>query len=95
MGRAARLKPARLAEKLKTIREQLDLSQGELVIRLGLAGSKVSRSGIASYELGLNEPPLLILLKYARLANVVVDLLIDDDRDLPDQLPHPGKRPKF
>ena len=93
MGRAARSKPVRLAEKLKSIREKLGFSQGEIVLRLKLEESTISRSSIAGYELGMKEPPLPILLKYARLANVIVDVLIDDELDLPDQLPYLGRRP--
>ena len=93
MGRAARSKPVRLAEKLKSIREKLGFSQGEIVLRLKLEESAVSRSSIAGYELGMKEPPLPILLKYARLANVIVDVLIDDELNLPDQLPYLGRRP--
>lgn len=93
MGRAARPKPARLAEKLREIREKLGLSQGELVIRLKLGESGVSRSSIAGYELGIKEPPLPTLLSYARLANVIVDVLIDDELNLPDQIPYLGRRP--
>lgn len=93
MGRAARSKPVRLAEKLKSIREKLGFSQGEIVLRLKLEESTISRSSIAGYELGMKEPPLPILLKYARLANVIVDVLIDDELNLPDQLPYLGRRP--
>ena len=93
MGRAARPKPDRLAEKLKSIREKLGISQGELLIRLKLRESSISRSSIAGYELGIKEPPLPILLKYARLANVIVDVLIDDQLNLPDQIPYLGRRP--
>ena len=95
MGRAARPKPARLAEKLKEIREKLNLSQGEMIIRLKLQGSSVHRGSISSYELGLKEPPLHVLLKYARLANVIVDVLIDDEQDLPEQLPYQGSKRKI
>lgn len=91
MGRAARSKPARLAEKLKQIREKMDLSQGELVIRLRLEENSVNRGAISNYELGRKEPSLPVLLRYARLANVIVDVLIDDEMDLPQQIPYQGK----
>ena len=91
MGRAARSKPARLAEKLKGVWEKLGFSRSELVLRLKLEESSISRSSIAGYELGMKEPPLPILLKYARLANVIVDVLIDDELNLPDQLPYLGR----
>lgn len=95
MGRAPRPKPEHLAEKLKEIREKLGLSQGELVIRLRLADSGLSRSTIAGYELGIKEPPLPTILAYARLANVIVDVLIDDELALPDRIPYLGTRPKY
>ena len=34
-------------------------------------------------QLGKNEPALPILLRYARIAGVTVDVLIDDELDLP------------
>ncbi len=92
MGRAARMKPVHLAEKLKLIREKLNLSQGELVIRLSLQESTITRSSIAGYELGNKEPPLPVLLKYARLANIIVDVLIDDEMNLPEQIPYQGRK---
>jgi transcriptional regulator with XRE-family HTH domain len=45
------------------------------------------RSSISAYERGVREPPLPILLKYARVAGVYVDALIDDELDLPETLP--------
>jgi transcriptional regulator with XRE-family HTH domain len=50
---------------------------------------KVFPSAVSGYELGTREPPLPILLKYARLAGVIVDVLIDDEMDLPAHLPPP------
>lgn len=88
MGRVARYKPLRLAEKLKQIRESLGLSQNGIVIRLKV---DIKRSDISNYELDINEPPLNILLAYARLANVYLDVLADDNLDLPDIIPSPEK----
>lgn len=45
------------------------------------------RSSISAYERGIREAPLTILLKYARTAGIYVEVLIDDDLDLPDKLP--------
>ena len=86
MGRASRAKPARLAEKLLRIRTVLGLSQNEMISRLGLAG-ELLREEISAFERGIREPPLPILLRYARTASVYVDVLIDDDLDLPGRLP--------
>jgi transcriptional regulator with XRE-family HTH domain len=86
----ARPKPERLAEKLLAIRTTLGISQPELHRRLGVE-HLIAYHVISKYELGRNEPPLMILLEYARLANVYVEALIDDDVDLPDNLPSPTK----
>ncbi len=42
---------------------------------------------ISEYERGVREPPLPILLRYARLAGVPTEVLIDDELALPDKLP--------
>ncbi len=86
MGTGARSKPARLAEKLQRIRIVLDLSQSEMVKRLGIEG-EIAYNKISHYELGTREPPLPVLLKYAEVACVWVDVLIDDELDLPEKLP--------
>jgi transcriptional regulator with XRE-family HTH domain len=86
----ARPKPARLAEKLLAVRTALGISQPELHRRLGVE-HLITYHLISKYELGRNEPPLMILLEYARLANVYVEALIDDEVDLPERLPSPTK----
>ncbi|HEX8772853.1 MAG TPA: helix-turn-helix transcriptional regulator [Pyrinomonadaceae bacterium] len=95
MGRAARLRSERLAEKLRQIREALGLSQNELIRRLGLE-ELIYQSNISGYESGEREPPLPILLKYAQAAGICLDVLVDDELDLPARLPgkpkHDGKR---
>lgn len=90
MGSAARPRPLRLAEKLLQIREALGLSQNELIERLGMQGY-LGQNSISNFERDFREPPLPVLLGYARLANVIVDVLIDDDLDLPLNLPSPKK----
>lgn len=89
MGRYHRQKPARLAEKLLQIRKALDLSQNEMIRRLGLE-NEITQSRISGYELGTREPSLPTLLKYARTAGVSADILIDDELDLPQKLPIVG-----
>lgn len=59
------------------IRLSLGLSQNQMLDALGLS-EKVYRSAISGYELGTREPSLPTLLKYARLAGVITDVLIDD-----------------
>jgi transcriptional regulator with XRE-family HTH domain len=86
MGRMPRPKPARLAEKLLRIRQSLGLSQNGMLARLDL-DEKLFRSAISGYELGTREPPLPVLLEYARAAGVWLDVLIDDELDMPERLP--------
>jgi transcriptional regulator with XRE-family HTH domain len=86
MGRTARPKPCRLGEKLLKIRNSLGLSQDQMLERLDLA-KWLYRSAVSGYELGTREPPLPVLLKYAEIAGVWVDVLIDDDLELPKKLP--------
>lgn len=85
-----RFRPERLGEKLREIRLALGLSQTEMVKRLGLEDA-IWYTQISSYELGRRDPPLMILLQYARAANVSTDVLIDDALDLPANLPAKSK----
>lgn len=90
MGRASRQKrhyPKRLGEKLLHIRRALDLSQNAMLERLGTPEGLLGTS-ISGYERGVREPPLLILLEYARIAGVCVDDLLEDEVEIPAKLPN-------
>jgi transcriptional regulator with XRE-family HTH domain len=89
MGTRERLRQERLGEKLLQIRLALGLSQTEMLYRLG-AEDLISYHQISRYETGQREPPLRILLWYARAANVSADVLIDDELDLPSKLKSEG-----
>jgi hypothetical protein len=47
----------------------------------------VEYTNISKYELDRNEPPLTTLLRYARVAGVHLEDIVDDELDLPDRLP--------
>jgi transcriptional regulator with XRE-family HTH domain len=85
MARGPREKPERLAEKLLTIRQALGLSQTEMLRRLG-AEDRMAYHRISEFESGKGEPSLIILLQYARAAGVSMDVLVDDEMDLPAKL---------
>ncbi|MDQ3743428.1 MAG: helix-turn-helix domain-containing protein [Acidobacteriota bacterium] len=84
----ARQRAERLAEKLLRVRLELGLSQTEMLRRLS-AEEMVAYTRISEYERGIREPPLPILLRYARVAGVPTEVLIDDELDLPAKLPGP------
>jgi transcriptional regulator with XRE-family HTH domain len=87
MGRSRRPRPARLAQKLRNIRTSLGLTQQEMFDQLGETKTALYPGHIGLYESGQREPPLSVLLRYARVAGVYVDVLIDDELDLPKRLP--------
>ena len=77
----SRPRPKRLAKKLLQIRRSLGVSQGEIVRRLGVQ-NLIDHTTISKYELEKNEPPLAILLAYARLAGSPIEQIIDDELEL-------------
>jgi transcriptional regulator with XRE-family HTH domain len=79
-------RPKRLGRKLAVIRKQLDLSQNGMVRRLGLS-NKLSREEVSAYERSVRDPSLPTLLRYAKVAGVWIDVLVDDDLDLPKDMP--------
>lgn len=87
MGHARRPQPTFLAAKLLQIRQRLGLSQSQMLKCLGDTETKLYASHLSEYESGKREPPLIVLLRYAQSAGVPVELLIDDERDLPEHLP--------
>ena len=72
MGLYPRRKPKRLGEKLLQIRHALGLSQDGMLSRLGL--DERFRSSVSNFERG-GEPELHILLTYARLVDIPVEVL--------------------
>ena len=81
-----RIRPSRLAEKLLQIRTALGLSQTEMYRRLGVE-ELMPYTRISKFELDQLEPPLTVLLQYARAAGVHIEDIVDDELDLPPKLP--------
>jgi transcriptional regulator with XRE-family HTH domain len=86
MGKAPGYKPARLGQKIVEIRRRLGLSQNGLIRYLGLT-EEMFQGDISAFELGNRVPDLRILLLLAKSVGVFVDVLIDDELDLPKKLP--------
>lgn len=89
MGRSRRPRPARLAAKLRQIRLSLNLTQEQMFRRLGDTKTALYEGHITEYESGRREPPIQVLLRYARVAGVPMEMLADDELELPDHLPAP------
>ena len=81
MGRSARNKPLLLSQKLLAIRKRLNMSQTEMARALGLT---VHYSAVSNFELGTREPDLLVVLRYARLAGIAMEVIVDDKLSLPE-----------
>ena len=77
MGTARTLRPNRLGEKLAAIRQHFNLSQNELIRKLGFQ-NVLLREEISSFERDIRVPPPLVLLAYGKLANTHVENLLDD-----------------
>lgn len=90
MGRSRRPIPERLPEKLFYIRLHLALTQEQMVERLESGLDEFERTPlfpghISEYERGKREPPLQILLQYARLGQMPLEMLVDDRMGLPGE----------
>jgi transcriptional regulator with XRE-family HTH domain len=92
-----RPKPKRLAEKLRAIRLGLGLSQTQMLKHIEHE-AMIHYGRISEYEAGKREPTLMTLLQYARVAAVHLEDIIDDELDLPENLPgkvrYHGIKPK-
>ena len=83
MGKAKEEKPKRIAEKLRQIRIALNFSQSEMADALARQNVKIYRGYIGNYETGHSLPSLLILRAYAKVARITMDVMVDDELDLP------------
>jgi transcriptional regulator with XRE-family HTH domain len=91
--RHPRPQPDRLAEKLRQIRILLGYTLEEMAQALAqVKKSPPDKSYIHRFEAGLREPSLLVLLGYSRVARVSLEVLVDDELDLPMKLPQRLKK---
>lgn len=84
-GGRGKTAPRRLSEKLLQIRRQHRLSQAEMlkVIKPEETNPQVNRSLISQYERGRRIPSLIEIWNYAKFARISVEILINDEADLP------------
>lgn len=86
MGTSRRPRPVRLAEKLLQIRMNLGVTQAEMFKRLGNTGTRLYVGHIDDYEKDRRVPTLQVVLAYARAAGVTMEMIVDDELELPDGL---------
>ena len=77
-----RAMPKKLGKKLLQIRTNLGMSQREIVKALNYKDTPLRASQISQYETGQREPTMMLVLAYARLANVPMECLVDDKMKL-------------
>ena len=75
--------PVRLPEKLLRIRKRFGLSQTGMIRVVIPDADDSSRARISQYERGSRVPSLLEVLNYAKFAKVSMEVLVDDNQDLP------------
>ena len=92
MGRSRQPRPARLAEKLRDIRLKLGLTQEQMFGQLADTETVLYPGYIGLYETGQRVPSLLVLLRYARVVGVPMEVLVDDALNLPKHLPKSSNR---
>lgn len=83
MGRAPRPRPSRLGGKLLHIRRSLGLTQQQLIESLDYRRSPLFIGQISQFEQNKREPPVLVILHYARIAGVPLEAIVDDNMNLP------------
>ena len=69
--------PQHLAPKLQAIREHFGVSQYRLSKSL-----QVGRTLLSAWEWGRRMPSWFVLIRYAKLAGVPLEFIVDDDIDL-------------
>lgn len=92
MGRLARMTQARvpvftLGERIRKAREDLDYSQAELALQLG-----VDRKTVGNWEAGRNQPRYRDLMLLSSVANVSLEWLAGDLYRHPDVRAQAGGR---
>lgn len=83
MGYKKRQTPAKLGQKLKAIRQYLELTQEQMIERLDCPSIPLNKGSISNYEKNIRVPTIIVILKYARLVKVPMEVLVDDELDLP------------
>ena len=79
MGTRCCQRPAHLAAKLRKIRKTLDLTQSQLARKVDVV---TGASRISEYENGTRVPDMITVLRFAKLARIKMEMLVDDQMEL-------------
>lgn len=89
-----KLSPGRLGEKIRQIRWYLYLTQGKMLLIVNpLENTEENRARISQYERGIRVPSLVEVKNYADYAGIGIEILTNDDLELPDAIRR-AKNPK-
>lgn len=84
MGRARVEQPQKIAQKLRQIRLNLEMTQEEMANTLEKNNNlKIYRGYVGLFEIGERIPSILTILAYARIAKIPMEILCDDELELP------------
>ncbi|MET0754443.1 MAG: helix-turn-helix transcriptional regulator [Pyrinomonadaceae bacterium] len=86
MGRGKAEQPKLIAQKLRQIRLSLGMTQDEMARAIERQGVKIYRAYVGLYEISERVPTVLVIMAYARIANISMETLCDDKMELPEGL---------
>lgn len=78
-----KLFPVRLPEKLLQIRKKNHLRQDQMLAIINPNEPIENRARISQYENGMRIPSLIEVYNYAQFAKVSMEILVNDELDLP------------
>lgn len=79
-----------LGKKLLAIRLFKKLSQGEMLALVIPNETGYNRSRVSQWEKGSREPPREAQIRYSRLAEITLEVLLDDNQELPAHIKKAG-----